>query len=75
MVLDDLMATEDAYQIMLKFYKTFCELTRSAVKYKLKMVDFHTDNVGKDSEGNLKFFDILYGKKVELKIKDIEITL
>ena len=71
----DLMITDEAYEIMLKFYKTFCELTRAAIKYKLKMRDFHTDNVGKDSDGNLKFFDILYGKKANLKLKAIEVNL
>lgn len=71
----DLMITDEAYSTMLRFYKTFCELTRAAIKYKLKMRDFHTDNVGKDLDGNLKFFDVLYGKKSDLKLKPIEINL
>jgi len=71
----DLMATDEAYQIMLKFYKTFCELTRAAIKYKLRMNDFHTDNIGKDVDGNLKFFDVLCGKNTDLKLTPIEINL
>lgn len=72
----DLLETDEAYQIMLKFYKNFCELVKDAVKYKLKMRDFHTDNIGKDESGNLKFFDVLYGKKnTKLKLKPIKINL
>lgn len=72
----DLMVSDAAYETMLKYYKTFCNLVYNAVKYKLILRDFHTDNCGKDEHGNLKFFDVLYTRKEsKLKLKAIEISI
>ena len=73
----EIMIKDEAYETMLEFYETFCGLVRDAVKYKLKMRDFHTDNAGRDENGNLKFYDVLYNDVYirDFKLKSIKITL
>ena len=72
----DLIITDQAYEIMLKFYDTFCLLVKEAIKHKIKLKDLHNNNVGKDDNGNYKFFDVLYGpKEYNFRLKPIEIDL
>ena len=73
----ELMIKDEVYKKLLEYYKTFCDLVHDAVKYKLKMRDFHTDNAGRDENGNLKFYDVLYNDVYirDFKLKSIKITL
>jgi hypothetical protein len=71
----ELMMNDKAHDIMLKLYYTFCDLLKDTIKYKLRLVDLHSENLGKDDNGNYKFFDILHKENKILKLKFIEVDL